>query len=193
MYRRSIALAACLVALCCTNAIGAPAPPEKDAGLAEWKQGSVEYALGRFSAAAKHYEEAYRRLQDPALLFNLGQARRLAGQREGALAAYRSYLRTAEPNAPDRDLAQKRIVELEAGGAAAVPLAPAPSDSSSSLLDAPAGSASARSTADEGRTPWWLWGAAGALVVGAGVAAIFVLANRTPDVIGGKDGAVVIK
>jgi hypothetical protein len=189
MHCRSFAFSACLLVFCCSTAIGAPAAPEKDVGIAEWKQGSVEYALGHFPAAATHYEEAYRRLQDPALLFNVAQARRLAGQREGALAAYRAYLRTAGPNAPDRDLAHKRITELEApSGAAGVPLAPPPTDAPSSLLDAPA-----RSTADEKQTSWWLWGATGVLIVGAGVAAILVLANRTPDVIGGKDGAVVIK
>jgi hypothetical protein len=194
MYLRSVALAVCFWGLSCSAAMAAPAPPEKDAGVAEWKQGSVEYALGHFPAAAAHYEEAYRRLQDPALLFNLGQARRLAGQREGALAAYRSYLRAAGPSAPDRDLAQKRIAELESalGAPGAVPLAPPPSDAASSLLDAP-GTGAARAPADEKQARWWLWGAAGALVVGAGVAAMLVLANRSPDVIGGRDGAVVIK
>jgi len=191
MFIRSAALAACLWGLYCSTAMAAPASPEKEAGVAEWKQGSVEYALGHFPAAAVHYEEAYRQLQDPALLFNVAQARRLAGQRDGALSAYRSYLRAAAPNAPDRDLAQKRITELESTPGA-VPLAHAPADAPASLLDTQAASASRGSSADEKNTRWWLWGAAGALIVGAGVAAVLVLANQK-DIIGAKDGAVVIK
>jgi hypothetical protein len=166
---------------------------DREAGRAAWRQGSVEYALGHFAAAARQYEDAYRLLQDPALLFNLGQARRLSGAVEPALAAYRSFLRTSPPDALDRELAERRIAELEARGArlADVPSVAAPK-TAPSLLDSRA-TVAAPDADDRPRRRAWLWGAGGAVLVAAGVATALVITSRTPDVIPGRNGTVVIK
>src|SRR5688500_8265976 len=93
--------------------ISAWAGPNEDAARESTRKATVAYNLGSYEEAAGHYQAAYRLVQDPILLFNLGQSWRLGGQPERALAAYRSYLRTAPPNAQQRELVQRRIEELE--------------------------------------------------------------------------------
>jgi tetratricopeptide (TPR) repeat protein len=169
----------------------------KDAAKAEWEQGTVEYTLGHFEAAARAYEEAYRLVADPALLFNLGQARRRAGEAEAAISAYKSFLRLSQPDAPDRDAAERRIQDLEAAEAAQAQAAghapvnltlPASEGSMGPVLLSPA-------PGDGGRRlkPWWLWSAAGAVVVAAGIAVLVLLAKPQQDVVPGKDGTVTIR
>jgi tetratricopeptide (TPR) repeat protein len=169
----------------------------KETARAEWEQASVEYTLGHFETAARAYEEAYRLVPDPALLFDLGQARRRAGAAEAALTAYQSFLRLSRADAPDRDIAEKRIQELEASLAAK---ASAPTHAPVNLeLPASEGLTSAALLSpppiDGARRPkpWWLWSAAGAVVVAAGIAILVVLAKPQQDVIPGKDGTVTIR
>jgi hypothetical protein len=73
----------------------AKAPKESAAARAERSSGTVALNLGRYDEAAQHFEAAYTLTQDPALLFSLGQAYRLAGKPEKALAAYNSFLRAS--------------------------------------------------------------------------------------------------
>ena len=86
---------------------------KEDAARAEVAAGTAAYNLGYYDDAARHYEEAYRQVPDPALLFNVGQAYRLAGKPDRAITAYRSYLRTAPADAANRVQVEKRIPELE--------------------------------------------------------------------------------
>jgi hypothetical protein len=94
------------------------------------KQARVAYDLGNYDEAASRYEAAYRLVQDPALLYNIGQAYRLAGRTEKALAAYKGFLRTAPPEDPNRAPVGGRITELEramrASEARPAPVEPAP-------------------------------------------------------------------
>jgi hypothetical protein len=169
----------------------------KETARAEWEQASVEYTLGHFETAARAYEEAYRLVPDPALLFDLGQARRRAGAAESAISAYKSFLRLSRADAPDRDIAEKRIQELDASLAAQasattrgpVNLAlPASEASTSAVLLSPPPIDGERRP-----KPWWLWSAAGAVVVAAGVAVLVVLARPQQNVIPGRDGTVTIR
>ena len=94
------------------------APParaqvDKDLARQQWEQGTADYTLGHYVQAVAHYEQGYRALPDPVFLFNIGQAERLAGEREQALLAYRSYLRSSAEGAPKRDIAERWIAELE--------------------------------------------------------------------------------
>src|SRR5713101_4490725 len=84
----------------------------KERALQMVKQARVAYDLGRYDEAASFYEGAYRLVQDPPLLFNIGQAYRLAGRAEKALAAYKGFLRTAPPDDPNRRVVEARIAEL---------------------------------------------------------------------------------
>jgi len=77
-----------------------------------FQKGTIHFDLGRFREAAKEYEEAYTLKSDPALLFNIGQAYRLAHENEKALHAYRSYLRYV-PDAPNAKVVEAQIEALQ--------------------------------------------------------------------------------
>jgi tetratricopeptide (TPR) repeat protein len=74
------------------------------------KRGTVALNTGHYEEAVKAFEEAYALNQDPALLFNLAQAYRLAGQPGKALDACSSFLRSA--NATDRAQVERFMAEL---------------------------------------------------------------------------------
>ena len=77
-----------------------------------FEKGKRLYDLGRFGEAAKEYEAAYQAKDDPALLFNLGQAYRLAGNHQRSLLAYKAYLRNV-PAAPNRAEVEEHIREMQ--------------------------------------------------------------------------------
>jgi tetratricopeptide (TPR) repeat protein len=77
-----------------------------------YARGSTLFDLGRFDDAAKEFEAAYEAKNDPALLFNIGQSYRSAGNYSKALVAYRAYLRRT-PNAPNRRQVESNIAELQ--------------------------------------------------------------------------------
>ena len=72
------------------------------AAMEHFRRGTRAYDLGRFLEAAAEYEKAYEMKESPALLYNLGQAYRGAGEHQKALNAYRAYLRN-EPDAANRE------------------------------------------------------------------------------------------
>jgi tetratricopeptide (TPR) repeat protein len=72
------------------------------AAMEHYRRGTRAYDLGRFLEAASEYEKAYEAKESPALLYNLGQAYRGAGEHQKALNAYRAYLRNA-PEATNRE------------------------------------------------------------------------------------------
>jgi tetratricopeptide (TPR) repeat protein len=109
-----------------------------DVATAHVRKATAAYNLGKYDDAAKEYEAAYEQTLDPNLLFNLGQTYRLAGNREKALTAYRSFIRSA-PDSPQRPLAESKIRELERQRSAPPP-APAPMPATE---PAPAAAASA--------------------------------------------------
>ena len=76
------------------------------------RKATAAYNLGRYAEAAKEYEAAYETTLDSNLLFNVGQAWRLAGEAQKALTAYRSYVRSA-PNGERRETAEAKIQEIE--------------------------------------------------------------------------------
>ncbi len=73
--------------------------------------GTRAFELGQFSIAVDEYAAAYRLRDDPALLYNLGQAHRLAGHPVEALRFYRLFL-SKVPDAPNRPEIQTKIDEL---------------------------------------------------------------------------------
>lgn len=189
----AVALSCALVCLIAGRAM-AQDPAVKEQARALNDRGTAEYRLGYYDKAASLYEEAYRLLPDPALLYNVGQAYRMAGQRDKALNAYKSYLRTSAPEAPNRDFARKRIEELEAAGAAPAsaltrPVQLQPTDMP---VGPPTLVGSPTAAHDQPRSRrWWLWGAVGALVVG-GVATAVILASRPLDPSRGSAGIEVV-
>ena len=88
------------------------------------RKATAAYNLGKYPEAAKEYEAAYEQTLDANLLFNIGQAYRLAGERDKAITAYRSFIRSA-PESEQRQLAESKIREIERQRSAPPP-APAP-------------------------------------------------------------------
>jgi tetratricopeptide (TPR) repeat protein len=92
-----------------------PARADDDVASARdhYQRGKRAYDIGHFEEAAREYERAYQLKDDPALLYNLGQAHRLANHHSQALIAYKAYLRNV-PNTPYRSEVESRIAELQA-------------------------------------------------------------------------------
>ncbi len=80
--------------------------------MEHFMRGKRAYDLGHFIEAAAEYEKAYETKESPQLLYNLGQAYRLAGEHQKALNAYRAYLRNA-PDAENRDEVARFIDALK--------------------------------------------------------------------------------
>jgi tetratricopeptide (TPR) repeat protein len=83
-----------------------PSPAET-----RFAEGEVLYKERKFAEAAAKYREAYELSKVPALLFNVAQAHRLAGQCREAVVAYETYLKEA-PAAANRADAEARRDEL---------------------------------------------------------------------------------
>jgi tetratricopeptide (TPR) repeat protein len=172
------------------------------------RRATAAYNLGNYGEAAGEFEEAYRLVQDPPLLFNVGQSYRLAGELRRALTGYKSYLRTAPPDGPDRQQAQKWRQDLErrlGEQPSAALLPPAP-------LAGPAAAASAKPSdatnairppalpvqtavevtvspdRSEARPPlyarWWVWAIVGVALAGVGTAVILGRDTRNSDCLG---------
>src|SRR4051812_30935804 len=96
--------------------VGGRASAEKSARDLEAKQhytdGTNAFNLGDFPTAIAEYKTAYKLRPVPVLLYNLGQACRLANDVNQALFFYRSYLRNA-PTAANRPEVEDRIRKLE--------------------------------------------------------------------------------
>jgi iron complex outermembrane receptor protein len=181
------------------RAQAAPSPATKGARQ-HFERGTALYDLRRYHEAAAEYEAAFELKSEPSLLYNIGQAYRLAGELEPALSSYRAYLRRLA-NAPNRAEAERHILalqrELEQRKAAAEPAAgepPARSRAAAAvaqpqplLTPSVAPSSTSASTSTARSTPvykkWWLWTAVGVVVAGATVGV--AVAATTP-----KDAAI---
>jgi tetratricopeptide (TPR) repeat protein len=96
-------------------ALGAPLVARADDAMSareHYQKGTSYYDLGRYPEAIKEFEAAYEIKNDPALLYNLAQSNRLAGNSEQALHFYRTYLRYV-PKAANRAEIEDRIKQLD--------------------------------------------------------------------------------
>jgi tetratricopeptide (TPR) repeat protein len=91
---------------------GSAAAQDAASAREHYQKGTTFYDLGRYDDAIKEFEAAYQIKNDPALLYNLAQSHRLAGNAEQALHFYRTYLRRV-PNAKNRTEIEGRIAALE--------------------------------------------------------------------------------
>lgn len=181
-----------------TSAAQAHGGDDVDAAREHYQKGKRAYDVGHFAEAAKEYELAYKAKDDPVLLYDLGQAHRLAAHRAEALFAYRAYLRNA-PGAPNRAEVETRIHDLEATPprqlipATQEPDAPAlPSTAAGKrapeLLPPSPNSTRLQSTVTASPLPprrpvykkWWFWTAAGAVVAAAAIATAVGITQGQP-------------
>jgi tetratricopeptide (TPR) repeat protein len=70
------------------------------------------FDLGKYEEAAQEFTQAYELSGESAILYNIGQAYRLAGKFEEAAGAYRSVLRKL-PDVQNRDEIKGRIDEMD--------------------------------------------------------------------------------
>ena len=86
---------------------------ESETARAERTKGIVALNLGQYEEAIEHLSQAYALTQDPILLFNLGQAFRLAGKPNKAVSSYSSFLRAAGPGTKYRAQVERAAAEIE--------------------------------------------------------------------------------
>ena len=75
-------------------------------------QGSKDFDLGHYDKAIEEYSAAYDAKPDPALLYNIAQAHKLAGHPEQAIRFYETFL-SRVPDAPNADEVLAKIAELQ--------------------------------------------------------------------------------
>jgi len=121
-------------------------------------QGRRLYLLGRVQEAIAEYRRAYELRADPQFLFDTAEAYRELGATQQALFYYNRYL-AAAPGAPNRDLVEDRVAEME------MLRRPAPA----TALAPPAAGTAKNKPAPLWRR-WWLWTAVG-VALGAGITA----------------------
>lgn len=86
---------------------------ESGTARTERTKGTVALNLGQYEEAIEHFSQAYALTQDPILLFSLGQAFRLAGKPEKAVASYSSFLRAAGPGTKYKAQFERAATEIE--------------------------------------------------------------------------------
>jgi tetratricopeptide (TPR) repeat protein len=124
----------------------APTTDVRDRARQLFRQGQARYDLGQYQEAVALFEEAYELAPAPLLLFNIAQSYRRLGRCPQALASYRSFVRLATPETPERAEAETRIRALEAQCRPP----PAPSSDSVSSVGPPAPSSPPRPVDGEG-------------------------------------------
>jgi tetratricopeptide (TPR) repeat protein len=143
-------LASCL--LCTTLVLAArlagaapPSPPPPSANTlriakGHFKQGRAFQKAGSYDAAIREYQAAYGMVPLPELLFNMGQAYRLKGDKPHAIESYELFLHAA-PEAQGSDEARAHVArltrEVEVENAAARPPDPAPAPAPTPMVDTP--------------------------------------------------------
>lgn len=99
-----------LAAIAALPAIASAQPRAEDL----YAEGQAAYDRADYPAAAAKWQAAYDLSKESGLLFNLAQARRLAGDCTRALATYRHFIREdAEPGSEQHKLAEDLTRELE--------------------------------------------------------------------------------
>ena len=110
-----LVLAAC-AAILGTGGARAEEAAKRDPTLEEARkhaaQAKVHYDLGEFEKAAEEYIQVYRLRPLPALLFNIAQSYRQAGQYEKAKQFYRAYLRE-NPDAKESGAVKTALREID--------------------------------------------------------------------------------
>jgi len=176
------------------------ADPRTEKAREHYLQGDAYYKLDKYASALQEYEQAYVAKSDPSFLYNIAQCHRLMGDKAEALKFYRRYLKDA-PTAPNREVAEKHIKDLEAAlaapGGAPPPPTPAPASTTNpptlalnapppAPTDAPSGGSidtSRPPSQDESRpiyTKWWFWTGIGVLVAGGVLTAIALSSGHDP-------------
>jgi len=101
---------------------------------AEMDKGQGLFVAGNYAGAAEVFEAGYAAYPYSAFLFNAGVCYQKQNDVDRALAKFKEYVK-ADPNAPDLDKVQQRIVALEAAKAAALAAAAVPTGDAGATAD----------------------------------------------------------
>jgi tetratricopeptide (TPR) repeat protein len=141
------------------------------------------YQRGQYQEAIVEYRRAYELRAEPRFLYEIAECYRQLGAADQALFYFDRYLASA-PDAPDRDLVEDRMTELESSRAR--PLAPAPRPTLSPAVNGP-DLTTPRPKSERRPTwkRWWFWTAVG-VAIAAGVTAA-ALSNRSDSTVPATD------
>ena len=109
----------------CSGLPARAADPRTESARAHSQEGDAYYKLEKYKNAISEYEQAYLAKPDPSFLYNIAQCHRLMGEGSEAINFYRRFLKDA-PNAPNREIAEKHIRDLEESGANGTASPPSP-------------------------------------------------------------------
>lgn len=157
-----------------TAAVAGPAAAEPDRAAIQrardhYARGERLHRLGNYREAAQAFLDAYALYPDPEFHFNAGQAYRLAGDRERAIASYRRYLELDHDGRVSAD-ARRWVSELEARRPAEQPGARAPSQTVIQVVNPPAD--------DRTALRWTSISVAGVGAVSIGAGVVFAVKAR---------------
>jgi len=85
---------------------------QKDEVKLHYQRATRAYDLQKYKEAIEEYQKAYEISGDPPMLYNIGQAYRLADQPEEAVRYYRRFLQRM-PNARNREDVERKIADQE--------------------------------------------------------------------------------
>jgi tetratricopeptide (TPR) repeat protein len=95
----------------------AAAAASKEQAKKLFEKGMLLYDLRKFDQAIEQFDQAYQLYPQPAFLYNIAQAHRLAGRGREAIGFYQNYLRRM-PDAPNRAEVEGHIAALTKEAAA---------------------------------------------------------------------------
>jgi len=95
----------------CALVASASADPEQ--AKARYKEGLVHYNVREYGDAVAKFKEAYKLDPNPAYLYNIAQAYRLAQDCADAAAFYKTFLRDSAASTANRDKAQRFAAEMD--------------------------------------------------------------------------------
>jgi hypothetical protein len=96
------------------KSVAAASPEEKKKAGAAFAKGEKAFAAGKFAESAAAFEQAYRFVQHPSVIWNAARAWHKAGDLARAANLYEKYLQEAPDNAPDRKNATTGLEQLSA-------------------------------------------------------------------------------
>ena len=87
-------------------------PQQKEEVKLHYQRATRAYDLQKYQEAIEEYQKAYEISGDPPMLYNIGQAYRLADQPSEAVRYYRRFLQRM-PNARNREDVERKIADQE--------------------------------------------------------------------------------
>jgi len=115
VMRRSVVVVTVALSLVVAASAWAQKPPtaqQKKAARAHFQQGKAFYEAGAWDDAIREYQKAFDLVPLPDLMFNIGQAWRMKGDKPKALEAYQRYLDRL-PDGPLSDEARNHVASLK--------------------------------------------------------------------------------